>query len=64
MHSLAAVTIYRVFYKFLGLNQSFLNILRDLGCEKVQGYLFSKSVDADTISQLLVSRQHKLGKTA
>jgi transposase-like protein len=23
MHSLAAVTIYRVFYKFLGLNQSF-----------------------------------------
>ncbi len=41
-----------------------LNILRDLGCEKVQGYLFSKPVDADTISQLLVSRQHKLGKTA
>ncbi|AEJ01083.1 hypothetical protein Nit79A3_1239 [Nitrosomonas sp. Is79A3] len=25
MHSLAVVTIYRVFYKFLGLNQSFLN---------------------------------------
>ncbi|WP_083818002.1 phage tail protein [Nitrosomonas sp. Is79A3] len=24
MHSLAVVTIYRVFYKFLGLNQSFL----------------------------------------
>ncbi|AEJ01434.1 hypothetical protein Nit79A3_1616 [Nitrosomonas sp. Is79A3] len=23
MHSLAVVTIYRVFYKFLGLNQSF-----------------------------------------
>ena len=26
MHSLAVVTIYRVFYKFLGLNQSFLKL--------------------------------------
>ncbi|SEQ79624.1 PAS domain S-box-containing protein/diguanylate cyclase (GGDEF) domain-containing protein [Nitrosomonas sp. Nm51] len=30
-----------------------LNMLKKLGCETVQGYLFSKSVHADTISTLL-----------
>jgi|CXWL01.1.fsa_nt_gi diguanylate cyclase (GGDEF)-like protein/PAS domain S-box-containing protein len=39
-----------------------LNILRSLGCEKVQGYLFSKPVNVDTISKLLVTRQRKLDK--
>ncbi|MDO9311659.1 MAG: EAL domain-containing protein, partial [Nitrosomonas sp.] len=41
-----------------------LNILRNLGCEKVQGYLFSTPVNTDTISKLLVPRQHKLDKMA
>jgi len=41
-----------------------LNILRNLGCEKVQGYLFSKPVNVDTISKLLVPRQRKLDKMA
>ena len=41
-----------------------LTILKNLGCEKAQGYLFSKPVSADTISKLLVSRQHGLDKTA
>ncbi len=40
-----------------------LDILRNLGCEKMQGYLFSKPANANTISKLLVSRQHKLDKT-
>ena len=39
-----------------------LDILRSLGCEKVQGYLFSKPANADTISKLLVPRQRKLDK--
>lgn len=37
--------------------------LRSLSCEKVQGYLFSKPANADTISKLLVPRQRKLDKT-
>ncbi len=41
-----------------------LDILRSLGCEKVQGYLFSKPVNVDTISKLLVTRQRKLNKMA
>lgn len=41
-----------------------LDILRNLGCEKVQGYLFSKPVNVDTISKLLVPRQRKLDKIA
>jgi len=41
-----------------------LDILRNLGCEKVQGHLFSKPANANTISKLLVSRQHRLDKTA
>ena len=41
-----------------------LNILRNLGCEKVQGYLFSTPANTDTISKLLVPRQRKLDKMA
>ena len=41
-----------------------LNILRSLGCEKVQGYLFSTPANTDTISKLLVLRQRKLKKMA
>lgn len=41
-----------------------LNMLRNLGCEKVQGYLFSTPANTDTISKLLVLRQHKLDKMA
>ncbi len=41
-----------------------MNILRSLGCEKAQGYLFSKPAKTDTISKLLVSRQRKLDKMA
>ena len=41
-----------------------LNILRSLGCEKVQGYLFSTPANTDTISKLLVLRQRKLEKMA
>ncbi|WP_292995367.1 EAL domain-containing protein [Nitrosomonas sp.] len=41
-----------------------LNILRSLGCEKVQGYLFSTPANTDTISKLLVPRQRKLDKMA
>lgn len=41
-----------------------LNILRSLGCENAQGYLFSKPINADTISKLLASRQRKLDKMA
>ena len=41
-----------------------LNILRSLGCENAQGYLFSKPVNVDTISKLLVPRQRKLDKMA
>ncbi|MEQ1816728.1 MAG: EAL domain-containing protein [Nitrosomonas sp.] len=41
-----------------------LNILRSLGCEKVQGYLFSTPANIDTISKLLVLRQRKLEKMA
>ena len=41
-----------------------LKILRNLGCEKVQGYLFSKPANVDTISKLLVPRQRKLDKIA
>lgn len=32
-----------------------LNILKNLGCEAVQGYLYSKPVQADMISKLLIS---------
>lgn len=39
-----------------------LDILRSLGCEKIQGYLFSKPANANTISKLLVPRQRKLDK--
>ncbi len=35
-----------------------LSILRNLGCEKVQGYLFSKPVSADKIAQFFVAHQH------
>ncbi len=35
-----------------------LTILRNLGCEKMQGYLFSKPVNADKIAQFFVSHQH------
>ena len=41
-----------------------LNMLRSLGCEKVQGYLFSTPANTDTISKLLVLRQRKLEKMA
>ncbi|MDP2224333.1 EAL domain-containing protein [Nitrosomonas sp.] len=41
-----------------------LNMLRSLGCEKVQGYLFSTPANTDTISKLLVPRQRKLDKMA
>ncbi|MDV6340620.1 EAL domain-containing protein [Nitrosomonas sp. Is24] len=36
-----------------------LNILRNLNCEIVQGYLFSKSAAADSISELLNSQTQK-----
>ncbi len=39
--------------------QAQLKILKDLNCEIVQGYLFSKPVDADSISGLLTGEAHK-----
>lgn len=39
--------------------QAQLAILKDLGCEIVQGYLFSKPVSADNISELLRDETHK-----
>jgi EAL domain-containing protein (putative c-di-GMP-specific phosphodiesterase class I) len=33
--------------------QAQLDLLRDLGCERAQGYLFSKPVDHETILKLL-----------
>lgn len=36
-----------------------LDILQNLGCEIVQGYLFSKPVSADNISELLRNETHK-----
>lgn len=39
-----------------------LNILRNLGCEKAQGFLFSKPIKANAISKLLLSRQHEKNK--
>ena len=41
-----------------------LDILKKLGCEKVQGFLFSKPIKADAISKLLLSRQHEMNKMA
>ena len=37
--------------------QEQMEMLRDLGCETGQGYLFSKPVSADAIEQLLTSRR-------
>lgn len=34
-----------------------LELLKHLGCERAQGYLFSKPVSAETIEQLLISRR-------
>ncbi|GKS68932.1 PAS domain S-box-containing protein/diguanylate cyclase (GGDEF) domain-containing protein [Nitrosomonas sp. PY1] len=39
-----------------------LNISRNLGCEKAQGFLFSKPIKANAISKLLLSRQHEKNK--
>lgn len=39
-----------------------LNTLKKLGCEKAQGFLFSKPMKADAISKLLLSRQHEMNK--
>lgn len=36
-------------------NSEQLNILRDLGCEKVQGYLFSQPISAAKIEELFLS---------
>lgn len=36
-----------------------LNILRNLNCEIVRGYLFSRPAAADSISELLSSQTHK-----
>ncbi|MBS0425569.1 MAG: EAL domain-containing protein [Proteobacteria bacterium] len=36
-----------------------LDILKNLGCEIVQGYLFSKPAGADSISELMNSQTHK-----
>ncbi len=41
-----------------------LNILKNLGCEKVQGFLFSKPIRADAVSKLLLSYQHEMNKIA
>lgn len=35
-----------------------LNILRSLGCEKVQGYLFSEPVSTDKIAKFFVAHQY------
>ena len=43
--------------------QEQMEMLRDLGCETGQGYLFSKPVSADAIEQLLTSRR-ALAKSA
>lgn len=37
-----------------------LSILRNLGCEIAQGYLFSKPVSAEQLSELLHSDKHKM----
>jgi diguanylate cyclase (GGDEF)-like protein/PAS domain S-box-containing protein len=37
--------------------QAQLDLLRDLGCERAQGYLFSKPVDHDTILKLLTANR-------
>ncbi len=34
-----------------------LDMLRDIGCERVQGYLFSKPADQETISKLLATNR-------
>ncbi len=34
-----------------------LDILRDIGCERAQGYLFSKPADQETISKLLATNR-------
>ena len=34
-----------------------LDMLRDLGCERAQGYLFSKPADQETISKLLTTNR-------
>jgi len=43
--------------------QEQMEMLRDLGCETGQGYLFSKPVSADAIEQLMTSRR-ALAKSA
>jgi EAL domain-containing protein (putative c-di-GMP-specific phosphodiesterase class I) len=37
--------------------QAQLELLKHLGCERAQGYLFSKPVDHETILKLLESRR-------
>ncbi len=51
MHSIAAVTIYRVFYKFLGLNQSFHKCKQQLFVQLVflvDKHLFESKIDNNT----------------
>lgn len=41
--------------------QAQLDLLKQLGCERAQGYLFSKPVDHETIVKLLASHRNKAG---
>ncbi len=46
-------------------NQDQMKVLKELGCEFGQGYLFSKPVDSDAIDQLLTDcakRRHPIGE--
>ena len=53
--------------KYLGLevvcegveNKNQLNILKDMGCEVVQGYVFSKPIDKSEYKELILSKNAK-----
>lgn len=40
-----------------------LDLLRSIGCERAQGYLFSKPADSETISRLLAANRSDTGRT-